>query len=732
MSFSKRLIALTVGWLIIITLSVMGFSYVRNRQIITSQQVKSDLQTLAFFRNRMLAHQDSLTFVGQEIALNTDVQQALVRGDRAAIEAFMSSAIKTASTTQLRYYRIYLPPGLYFTGNNPNDKAQAVPAEKLDIVENVFNTGKPHAGWDVENGSGLGLYAIVPIFYEGRTVGALEIVTPIDNQALQALTAFLSVHWQISLPSDLAAAHNFSPHIQTANPDTDDLLVLQASSQYIPVFNTRAGYETALQGEVSVNVIRQGGQIYDVISAPIEHRNQILGVVDIVVNQTVQTQQHVKTMFTNILIIFSIIALIGLGLIQTINRSTAALTEIAQAAQLVAAGNYDTHIPVERDDEIGHLAKAFNEMVARVRDLVESLDQRVHQRTQALQRRAALLQATADVGNILVTYHDLDDVLFQMVRRISDRFGFYHAGIFLLDERHEYAVLRAANSAGGQRMLQRGHRLRIGQVGIVGYVAASGQARIALDVGKDAVYFDNPDLPETRSEMALPIIVQRKIVGVLDIQSRQPNAFSEEDITVLQSLANQLAIAIENSLLYEQAQEALARAESMQTEQTSHIWRTLASERTENGFVSTSQGIRPVTDDTLDALQKKALASGQTQISEDGLTLVAPVRTRNVTIGLLRLRKHDLMPAWQRDEIDMLGILLEQFSAAIENARLYTETQRRAAIESAIEAASSKLTMAANVESVLRETARALAEYLGSAEVTVKMNAAAQGETSHD
>ena len=122
---------------------------------------------------------------------------------------------------------------------------------------------------------------------------------------------------------------------------------------------------------------------------------------------------------------------------------------------------------------------------------------------------------------------------------MSERFGYYHTGIFLNNETGQYAILQATNSAGGKKMLDREHRLEIGENSIVGYVAQNSRPRIALDVGLDAVYFNNPDLPGTRSEMALPLVVGGQILGALDVQSTESQAFSEEDSSTLQILAEQ-------------------------------------------------------------------------------------------------------------------------------------------------------------------------------------------------
>ncbi|RME51174.1 MAG: GAF domain-containing protein [Caldilineae bacterium] len=171
-------------------------------------------------------------------------------------------------------------------------------------------------------------------------------------------------------------------------------------------------------------------------------------------------------------------------------------------------------------------------------------------------RRATQLEVASEVArHATAILDDVDRLLDDTVHRISDKFGFYHAGIFLLDESRRFAVFQAASSAGGAQMLKEGHKLKVGEEGIVGYVASTGKARIAPDVGTDAVHYANPHLPDTRSEMALPLKVRNRVIGVLDVQSDQPNTFGQADIATLQILADQLANAIENARLYRELKQ---------------------------------------------------------------------------------------------------------------------------------------------------------------------------------
>ena len=192
-----------------------------------------------------------------------------------------------------------------------------------------------------------------------------------------------------------------------------------------------------------------------------------------------------------------------------------------------------------------------------LRELQSTLELRIIERTGEAERRAKRLKLAAEIGSATASFRNLDALLVEAVGLLGRGFDFYHAGIFLVDDQKKYAVLRAANSEGGGVMLKHGHKLEIGQVGIVGYVADTGRPRIALDVGADSVYFNNPDLPNTHSEMALPLSISGRILGVLDLQAIESNAFVPDDIETLQVVADQLAIAIENSRLLEQSLAAV-------------------------------------------------------------------------------------------------------------------------------------------------------------------------------
>ncbi len=267
------------------------------------------------------------------------------------------------------------------------------------------------------------------------------------------------------------------------------------------------------------------------------------------------------------------------------NSFSKPILNLTAAAEKISKGDLNVEASVNSKDEIGILGSSFNSMTKQLKEFIDTLENRVQERTQqlaqqfeTLQFRSRQLQTVSDVAREVVSNRELESLLNEVTNLISERFNFYHVGIFLNDSNDEYAILRAANSSGGRRMLARQHKLLVGQVGIVGYATGSGNPRIATDVGQDAVYFNNPDLPETKSEMALPLKVGDRTIGALDVQSIESNAFTHEDTELFSTLADQVAIAINNNQLFEETSNALLEAERVHKQYLNQEWTKQSTE----------------------------------------------------------------------------------------------------------------------------------------------------------
>jgi signal transduction histidine kinase len=174
-------------------------------------------------------------------------------------------------------------------------------------------------------------------------------------------------------------------------------------------------------------------------------------------------------------------------------------------------------------------------------------------------RRANLLAAAAEASQAMTRILDIDELLPKTVDIICDAYGFYYAGVFLIDEAGEFAILRAGRGEPGRIMMENNHKLSVGGNSMIGACTALNEARISLDVDSEKVWYFNPVLPETRSEMALPLAIGNRVIGAVTVQSVEAAAFSEEDISSLQAMANQLAIAIDNARQRRELEETHAQ-----------------------------------------------------------------------------------------------------------------------------------------------------------------------------
>jgi GAF domain-containing protein len=355
-------------------------------------------------------------------------------------------------------------------------------------------------------------------------------------------------------------------------------------------------------------------------------------------------------------------------------------------------------------------------------ELRVDLEKRVEERTSELKKRATQLEAVSSVARTIASVQEIDTLLPAITRLVSQQFGFYHVGIFLLDQQRRNAVLSAANSPGGIQMLGRQHTLPLDSHSIVGYSALRGEPRIALDVGTDSVYFNNPDLPNTRSEMAIPLRVAGEVIGALDVQSTETNAFSQEDINVLTTLADQIAIAIENARLFEEARKALDESQAMFDKYTQQEWSNFARQVKPNGFLFDGKQVLPLDNNSRREPIKAVIQTGSLSLEKASATIAIPIKLRGQTVGVLDVRSKKGQRNWKPDEIAMLEAAAERAALALENARLVESAQRRAARERAIGDISTRIGAVGNLESILQTAVEELGRKIGGAtEVTLEI-----------
>lgn len=440
-----------------------------------------------------------------------------------------------------------------------------------------------------------------------------------------------------------------------------------------------------------------------------------------------QTQQQIRTATQAAVVILIILLIVAVMVSLALGHVIAApIQRLTQVASQITAGDLSVQAASTSRDETGVLADAFNTMTTRLRQTLDGLEHTVEERTAALfsaneknERRAKQFESIAQVARTISSTRDLDVLLPQITAVISREFGFYHVGIFLLDAAKEYAVLSAANSAGGQVMLERGHRLKVGETGIVGYVTGTGEARVALDTGADATFFNNPDLPETRSEIALPLRVSNEIIGALDVQSTESNVFSQEDINILSTLADQVSIAIQNAKQFEQTRHALNEAEALAKQFAQVGWQQFTRNKKLAGIHHTGARSKMLYGTNGKDREEGPWERNQAHKKTRGAYLSLPIKLRGEVIGSVDVRSPDNRP-WDQDELDIVTAIIERAAIAMENARLLEESQRLASKEAKIGEVTAKISSSINMRNVLQTAVEELGHALPGSEVVIQ------------
>jgi GAF domain-containing protein/HAMP domain-containing protein len=244
-----------------------------------------------------------------------------------------------------------------------------------------------------------------------------------------------------------------------------------------------------------------------------------------------------------------LISLLAMGIVLSIGstRVFRPLAKLAEITHRFAEGDFTQRAEFQSKDEIGLLSQSFNQMAEDLNNLYKSLEQKVEERTRQIRTAAEVAQRITSTTNI-------DEILNRTVQLIVEQFSFYQASIFMLDRGGKVAILRGSYGPAANQMLSRGHRLEVGSESIIGWVCANNQPRIASNVTEDPLHLKNDLLPETRSEAGVPIAVGGLVLGALDVQSTMPGAFGPESIILLQTLASQIAVAIQNVELAESTQ----------------------------------------------------------------------------------------------------------------------------------------------------------------------------------
>ena len=333
------------------------------------------------------------------------------------------------------------------------------------------------------------------------------------------------------------------------------------------------------------------------------------------------------------------------------------------------------------------------------------LEDRVQERTYSLARKTEQMRAASYVARQMASKQDFGLLLFSAVNSITEQFGYYHAGIFLLNEKGDYATLQAASSGGGKELLAKGYGVSLAsRTDPVAIAASRNKPQIVLDFGDDAVIFNNPQLPATRSQIVAPIILGNNTIGVLDVQSTESRAFTKDDIDVFQSLVDHFAIAIENARLLNETKTVLMQLEAVNIARTSEAWDQRLKSKSQ-AYTFTSMGIRP---------------EKQTETLPNSLNI--PITLRGHEIGEIALSRKE-GETWDENDQTLAAKVASQVGLAIDNLRLLEDAQKSASRDQILTNVSSRIRETLDMESILQRAAREFQKALNLKEAEIRLGA---------
>lgn len=442
---------------------------------------------------------------------------------------------------------------------------------------------------------------------------------------------------------------------------------------------------------------------------------------------------------------FLVIALLAAGAgVYASRYLTTPLLNLTQTASRLAAGETGLQAVTEGPAEIVGLATAFNTMTGQLQEFIGSLEAQVAARTQRL-------ETIAVVSERLTGILDFDQLLQELVNEIKAKFSYYHAQVYVLDDNRQNLVLAAGVGEAGAQMKARGHQISLdAPTSLVARAARTDEVVRVDNVREAADWLPNPLLPDTRAEMAVPIILEGQVVGVLDVQQDRVAGLDETDASLLRSLANQVAVAIRNARQFTQTQAALDEAQRLQRVYLGQAWEHLLTTRPTTDFEYRLAPLPPlseiITPEALAALQQAQtvkLESVKGGVKENKLVpavdsnasinppaapiaLATPLKLRDEVIGVLGLHAEDAQRSWTEDEIALIEAVSEQMSLAIENARLFEESQRSAWRDQVVSETTAKVWSAAQMEEVLKAAVVQLGDKLRASEVVIRLGTEAE------
>lgn len=350
-----------------------------------------------------------------------------------------------------------------------------------------------------------------------------------------------------------------------------------------------------------------------------------------------------------------------------------------------------------------------------LQELRASLEQQVAERTHALQRRTAQLQAAAEIEQAISAILDIERLTQQVVGLVRQKFELHYVGLFLVNETGDQATWQSGDGSVAESL--RGQRVSLKDASeatsLISQSIAAAQARVVTQVSSV--------VPGAQSEAVLPLRSRGRAVGALVVYSGQPDTFDRDTIAILDTVADQVAVTLDNARLFAQSQAALEAAQRAYGEFSQQAWVNLLQARPKLGLRKDKSGVSPAGDARTPQVETALRTGHIAPDQEDETALAAPIKVRDQVIGAIGARKPDEAGKWTPEETALLQTIADQLGIALESARLYQDTQRRAAQERLVGEITARMRESLDMETVLKTAAEQIRQSFGMDKVVVRL-----------
>ena len=715
MILARKLLAPTLILLVILLAGLFGYFYTSLHNASHASE-EASMESFSDSFKADLANQERLALsLALQSANSVDVREAMAKRD-----AQMLASISDAAYTELAVrshivtYQFHLPDGtlLYSASSN----ASMSPFIASPAVMAVNSDHQPVSGLAI-SGNTLGIVGVAPVFHRGNYIGCIEIAVGLDASLLSQMKEKYGGDWRILLVQGLASSTVNAPLVE------DSSFVVFASTQGNEITSTSENYLRVQEGETTIIHPTVDGNSYAVLSSPLyDFSGNLLGALDIVYNHTHLTNQQNSRIAIAGLVTLGVLLIGAFILVASTRRTLSPIQALTRVAAEITEGHSASFVNVESEgDEIGVLIRAFNRMTTQLRGSISNLEQRIAERTLELEQQATRLRAATEISQFSAAERDLNKTLERAGHLLMSRLECSFVGIYLLEKDGAHAILASSPTKAGKSRIQQKFRLPVNYETVVGFVAKTGEARIAPDVRFSATQFSDTFLPESRSEIILALKSENKTIGVLDIHSEKEDAFRQADLSIMQIIADQLSSAIERSRLSQESSRYLSDLEQAYGRNTREGWRKfIAARQLQNrGYRFDNIRIEPF--EEISGVGRKAIEQGITVSAPGASTnqeIAIPIKFRGQTIGIVQAK---LREGSGETIVTTLEQAIDRLASSLESARLYEEAQIRANREQAISQIASLIGSSSDYESILRTTAREIGNVLTDTDVIIQL-----------